>query len=89
LHICARRAQTIPAPIALKIYQDAHFSAFFLKYASRTSVLLSSQKWRLFQVLFYDFVKIAHISCTHFTFHASQCHSSVHGLLSHNTHTAI
>jgi hypothetical protein len=35
LHICARRAQTIPAPIALKIYQDAHFSAFFLNMQAK------------------------------------------------------
>jgi hypothetical protein len=30
LHICARRAQTIPAPIALKIYHEAHFINSFL-----------------------------------------------------------
>jgi hypothetical protein len=29
-HLCARRAQTIPAPTALKNFQDAHFSASFL-----------------------------------------------------------
>jgi hypothetical protein len=71
-HPCSNCCQNLPG---------CSFQRPFFKYASRTSVLLSSKKWRLFQVLFVDFLS----KLPTFTLHASQCHSSVHGLLSHTT----
>jgi hypothetical protein len=42
-HPCSNCSQNLPG---------CSFQRLFFKYASRTSVLLSSKKWRLFQVLF-------------------------------------
>jgi hypothetical protein len=78
LHICARHAQTIPAPIALKIYQDARFSASFLNMQAEIVFSCSGKHGDCFKFCCCTFVKLPI-----FTFHASQCHSSVHGLLSH------
>jgi hypothetical protein len=61
-HLC-RRAQTSPAPIALKIYPEAQFIT-----------ALPNMQTDLFHVLFPDF------NHAQFHNHASQRHSSVHGL---------
>jgi hypothetical protein len=45
-HPCSNCSENLPG---------CSFQRLFFKYASRTSVLLSSKKWRLFQVLFVDF----------------------------------
>jgi hypothetical protein len=65
LHICARRAQTIPAPIALKIFQDAHFSASFLNMQAELVFSCSAKNGDCFKFCSWTFVKIAHlyISC--------------------------
>jgi hypothetical protein len=45
-HPCSNCSENLPG---------CSFQRLFFKYASRTSVLLLSKKWRLFQVLFLDF----------------------------------
>jgi hypothetical protein len=73
LLICARRAQTIPAPIALRMYLPS-------KYANRISVLLFRK------IVFVSWLCSGLLSnMPNFTFHASQRHSSVHGLWSRTT----
>jgi hypothetical protein len=57
------------------------FQRLFIKYASRTSVLLFRKKL----VTVSSFVPALLSKLPTFTFHASQCHSSVHGLLSHTS----
>jgi hypothetical protein len=44
-HICAHRARTIPALIALKINQEAHFIASFLNMQADLVFSCSGKKW--------------------------------------------
>jgi hypothetical protein len=60
-----RFAQTIPAPIALKIYQEAHFSASFLNVQAELVFSSSAKNGDCFKFCSCTFDKIAQllISC--------------------------
>jgi hypothetical protein len=67
-------AQTIPAPIALNIYQKAHFTTYFL-YRQTQLVSSCSGKTGVDSIFcFRSFLEHAH-----FPTYASQHHRSVHG----------
>jgi hypothetical protein len=57
MHICARCAHIIPAPIALEIYQEAHFIASFSNMQTEELIFWFTKEWCLFHVLFQDIVK--------------------------------
>jgi hypothetical protein len=61
-HLCT---QTIPAPIALKIYKEAHFIASFLIIQAELVFSCSAKKYDYFTFCLKTFVKHAqfHISC--------------------------
>jgi hypothetical protein len=78
--MCAHRAQTIPTPIALKVYQKAHFIASFLNMQAYLVFTCSTKNG---EALFLDSCQTCPIS------HFKQRNSSVHGFLARTTCTYL
>jgi hypothetical protein len=74
MHICTRHAQTILAPIALKIHQQAHLMTFFSDMPIQ--VLFCSET----NGVYFMYISWTSSNMPNFTHHELQRHSGVHRL---------